>query len=390
MKKNLVSLWAVFVVLSVVFVFYSCKSPGPEVSDYPANDEIFELADSNATQETRALFMNLLKHRDSSVMFGHQDDLAYGIGWWAEDFRSDVNDVAGKYPAVFGWDVGEIGQGGKNIDNVSFEKMKEWMIKAYEKGGINTISWHLDNPVTGGDSWDTTRAVYSIIPGGEKHEHYKNLLDTLAVFISALKTEEGTMVPVIFRPFHELNGSWFWWGRGSSTVEEYITLFRFTVQYMRDEKNLHNILYSYSTDRFTHEDEYLERFPGEMYVDILGYDDYWSFADEGKIPEGINSLRILAKMGQRMNKPFALTESGYETIPDPQWWTDKLLKPIKSDSLASKLSWLLVWRNHDESHHYAPYPGHPSAENFREFEKDPFTWFLGDLPDMYEPVEIRK
>lgn len=390
MKKKPVSLRAVFVLLSLFFVFYSCKSPGPEVTDYPANDEIFELADSNATAETRALFMNLLKYRDSSVMFGHQDDLAYGINWWAEDFRSDVNDVAGKFPAVFGWDVGEIGQGDKNIDGISFQNMKEWMIKAFEKGGINTISWHLDNPVTGDDSWDTTRAVYSIIPGGEKHEHYKNLLDTLATFISALKTEDGTMVPVIFRPFHELNGSWFWWGRGSSTVEEYITLFRFTVQYLRDEKGLHNILYSYSTDRFTHEDEYLERFPGEMYVDILGYDDYWSFADEGKIPEGINSLRILADMGQRLNKPFALTESGYETIPDPQWWTDKLLEPIKSDSLARKLSWLLVWRNHDESHHYAPYPGHSSAENFKEFEEDPFTWFLSDLPDMYEPVEIHE
>lgn len=390
MKKRPVFFMFVFAALSLFLGFYSCKSPAPDVSEYPANDEIFEVVDSNATIETRALFMNLLKYRDSSVMFGHQDDLAYGVDWWAEDFRSDVNDVAGKFPAVFGWDVGEIGQSEENIDGISFEKMKQWMIRAYEKGGINTISWHLDNPVTGGDSWDTTRAVYSIIPGGEKHGHYKNLLDTLATFISDLKTEDGTMVPVIFRPFHELNGSWFWWGRGSTTVEEYITLFRFTVHYLRDEKGLHNLLYSYSTDRFTHEDEYLERFPGEVFVDILGYDDYWSFADEGKIPEGINSLRILAKMGQRMNKPFALTESGYETIPDPQWWTDKLLEPIKSDSLARKLSWLLVWRNHDETHHYAPYPGHSSAENFREFEKDPFTWFLSDLPDMYQPVETKE
>jgi mannan endo-1,4-beta-mannosidase len=386
MTTTIKSLKSIFSVCLIAALVFSCKSPESEVSDYPANDEIFELADSAATDETRALFMNLLRYRDSAVMFGHQDDLAYGVGWWAEESRSDVKEVSGDYPAVFGWDVGEIG-GEKNIDGVSFEKMKNWMIEVFEKGGINTISWHLDNPVTGGDSWDTARAVYSIIPGGENHEEYKTLLDSLASFISELRASDGTMVPVIFRPFHELNGSWFWWGRGSTTVEEYLALFRFTVEYLRDEKDLHNILYSYSTDRFKDEDEYMERFPGEMYVDILGYDDYWSFADEGKIPEGINSLRILAEMGQRMNKPFALTESGYETIPDPTWWTSKLLEPIKQDSLARKLSWLLVWRNHDETHHYAPYPGHPSSEDFVDFREDPFTWFLSDLPDLYKPFE---
>ncbi|MGC9344701.1 MAG: glycoside hydrolase family 26 protein [Bacteroidales bacterium] len=363
-------------------LFLSCKPKGPEVTEYPGNDEIFELVDSNATDETRALFMNLLRYRDSAIMFGHQDDLAYGIGWWAEDFRSDVHDVTGKFPAVFGWDIGEIGSE-RNIDSVSFERMADWMIRVFEKGGINTISWHLDNPVTGGSSWDTTRAVYAIIPGGEKHEFYKEQLDHFAVFVKELKTDDGIAVPIVFRPFHELNGSWFWWGRDNCSIEEYISLFRFTVEYLRDEKGLNNILYSYSTDRFSKEDEYLERFPGEIYVDILGYDDYWSFVSEDKIPEALNSLRILSNMAYRMNKPFALTEMGYEAIPDKDWWTENVLDPIKSDSLARRVSWMLVWRNHSTRHHYAPYPKHPSAENFKSFEKDTFTWFLEDLPEMY-------
>jgi mannan endo-1,4-beta-mannosidase len=382
MKRN----YLASVIILIALLIISCKQKGPEVAEYPLNDEIFEMVDSNATSETRALFMNLLSYRDSSILFGHQDDLAYGIGWWAEDFRSDVHDVSGKYPAVFGWDIGEIGSD-RNIDSVSFKRMSDWMIRVFEKGGLNTISWHMDNPVTGGNSWDTTRAVYAILPGGEKHEFYKGQLDYFAEFVQGLKTADGTFVPIIFRPFHELNGSWFWWGRENCTIEEYISLFRFTIEYLRNVKELRNILYCYSTDRFTEEDEYLERFPGEIYVDILGYDDYWSFVSEDKIPEALNSMRILSNMAYRMNKPFALTEMGYEAIPDIDWWTENVLKPIKSDSLARRVSWMLVWRNHSTRHHYAPYPGHPSAENFVAFEKDPFTWFLEDLPEMYKLKE---
>ena len=143
------------------------------------------------------------------------------------------------------------------------------------------------------------------------------------------------------------------------------------------------MLYSYSPDRFDSEEEYMERFPGKDYVDMLGYDDYHSFSTLESIPEGIASLGIVVKLGQKMNKPVALTETGLESIPITNWWTDHVLEPIKSDPLASKISYMLVWRNSNTRHHYAPYPGHPSAENFILYEKDEFTWFLEDLPDMY-------
>ncbi len=368
--------------LPPLLLFSSCSLKNPGVKDNNVNAGFYKTADPDATPQTRALFINLLKYRNDAVMFGHQDDLAYGVGWWADDFRSDVNDVTGKFPAVFGWDAGEIGQS-RNIDSVSFNKIQNWMIRVYEKGGINTLSCHLDNPVTGGDAWDCTRAVYAILPGGEKHDFYKSELDDLADFISGIKTSDGTAVPVIFRPFHELNGSWFWWGRDHCTPEEFISLFRFTVHYLRDVKGLHNLLYAYSTDRFKDEADYLERFPGEDYVDLLGYDDYHSFSETASIPEGIKSLRTLVLLGERMNKPMALTETGLQSIPVDDWWTRYLLNPIRNDSTARKISYLLVWRNARPGHHYAPYPGHSSAADFIKFEKDDFTWFLPDLPDMY-------
>jgi len=366
--------YSILIILASVILFSACNTE--------TSQEKTQTVDPDATAATRALYHNLLQYQDQAIMFGHQDDLAYGIGWWGDDFRSDVHDVSGKFPAVFGWDAGEIGFE-RNIDSVSFSRMQNWMVRAFEKGGIMTLSWHFDNPVTGGDTWDVTPAVYAIIPGGDKHDEYKALLDKLAEFLVALKTEDGTFVPVIFRPFHEHTGSWFWWGHNHCTRDEYIALFRFTVEYLRDEKGLHHLLYAYSPDRFDSSEEYMERFPGTEYVDMLGYDDYHSFSTPESIPEGIAALGTLVQLGRELNKPVALTETGLESIPVADWWTRHVLEPIKNDSLARNISYMLVWRNANTKHHYAPYPGHQSADNFIQFEQDEFTWFLEDLPDMY-------
>lgn len=373
------------VLMTLCILVISCNAPESNTSVSPDGDSAkeFSTVDPNASTATKALMANLLKYQGDALMFGHQDDLAYGVGWLAEEFSSDVEKVSAKFPAVFGWDAGEIGQE-RNIDGVLFTNMQQWMIEVYKRGGVNTLSWHLDNPVTSDDSWDQTPAVHAIIPGGDLHEEFKLTLDDLADFLAGLKTEDGTYVPVIFRPWHELNGSWFWWGKNNCSVEDFKALFRFTVEYLRDVKGFHHLLYSYSTDKFDTYEEYMERWPGDEYVDLIGYDDYHNFAEKKSIQKGISSLRILAALGDSLNKPFALTETGLESIPNPLWYTEHVLGPIKSDELARKTSYMLVWRNFDTKHHYAPYPGHPSVEEFKKFEADDFTWFLDELPDMYQ------
>lgn len=59
-------------------------------------------SDPKATPETRALFRNLHCLTPRAILYGHQDDLAYGVSWWAEPGRSDVREVTGAYPAVYG------------------------------------------------------------------------------------------------------------------------------------------------------------------------------------------------------------------------------------------------------------------------------------------------
>lgn len=77
----------------------------------------------------------------------------------------------------------------------------------------------------------------------------------------SLRTDAGEYVPVLFRPFHEHTGNGFWWGKGNCTAEEYIALWRFTLEYLRDTKGVHNLLYVYSPDIVSSQDNYLEFWP---------------------------------------------------------------------------------------------------------------------------------
>jgi mannan endo-1,4-beta-mannosidase len=339
------------------------------------------LVDSLATPETVSLFKNLQDLALRAVLFGHQDDLAYGIGWWALPGKSDVKAVCGDYPAVYGWDIGDI-QNTENLDGVSFNRMKSWIIEVYLRGGINTISMHLDNPVTSGTAWDTTPAVASILPEGSTHEAYLQTLDRIAAFLSDLRTQDGVWVPIILRPYHEHNHNWAWWGSGSCTAAEYRALWRMTVEYLRDAHQLHHLLYAFSPQEVNTESDYFMRYPGDDFVDIFGLDYYRLWQGSAIVDLG-NSLRMIVTQAKNRNKIAALTEVGVENVPDPRWWTDYLLASIQHNSESQKICWTLVWRNASEDHHFAPYPGHPSAANFLEFYSDPLTFFEKDLPDLY-------
>jgi mannan endo-1,4-beta-mannosidase len=230
------------------------------------------LSDPEATPLAAALFENLRSLAGNRVLVGHQDALAYGIGWEGDSFRTDIHDVSGDHPALFGWDLG-IGGG---TCSCSFLPLNQWASKP-TKGGWS--GWH-GQPDRSGSSWDTDPCLKACLPGGSVHGDFLEKLDQAADFFSGLKTASGEMIPVVFRPFHEMNGDWFWWGATACTPEEYRQLFRFTVDYLRQEKGLHQLVIAYSTDVFTSTEEYLTFYPGDGYVDVMGFDDY------GTEPEG--------------------------------------------------------------------------------------------------------
>jgi len=352
----------------------------------------FRLVDPDATRQTRALFANLKTLAPDAVLFGHQDDLAYGVNWQREAGRSDVRETVGAYPAVYGWELGDLELGKKeNLDRVNFKDMQGWIKDGYKRGGVVTIGWHMNNPASGGNAWDTTRAIHTILPGGVHHATYRDWLDRFAGFVGGLKTGPfawlgaGKPVPILFRPFHEHTGGWFWWGKGHVTPEEYIALWRFTVEYLRDEKGLRNLLYVYATDVFESEAEYFHHYPGDAYVDMLGYDDYHALGRDETVGDMTRRLRMLVTWAEARGKLAALTETGSERIPLPTWWTQRLLKAITDDPVSRRISYVLVWRNANNrpDHFYAPFPDHPSAEDFKHFYAHPFVLFEDELPALY-------
>lgn len=374
------------IIISFLLVGYTFTNNNVHLSRLSSVD----IVDKDATYETKALYYNLKQLSNDKVLFGHQDALAYGVQWgeWHKK-RSDVKDVCGKYPAVFGWEMSKLGKWDYNIDTVNFEHMKGWIKEAYKMGGLNTMSWHFDNFSNKGTSWDvqdSLRVVASILPGGENHKDYVEKLDHFAEFIKELKVGffRKKSIPIVFRPFHEHTGEWFWWGAPYCTPEEYRQLWRFTVEYLRDEKNLHNLLYAYSPDIFKDEAHYLEYYPGDDLVDIIGLDDYHDVGSSGDINDLTRRLVTIVKLAEEKNKVAALTETGYETIPDEGWWTDTLLGGISQHPEAKKIAWVMVWRNDRKEHHYAPYPSHSSAPNFIEFSNNPLLLFADDVTNLYK------
>ncbi|AZI20323.1 glycoside hydrolase family 26 protein [Chryseobacterium taklimakanense] len=259
------------------------------------SDAQYQLSDPDATPETVKLYENLVKAQKKGYFVGHQDDLAYGVYWKYQDGRSDVKEVVKDFPAVYGWELGDLELGhDKNLDGVPFDKMKEFIKEGHQRGGIITLSWHPNNPVTGKNAWDpSNKSISEILPNGSKHELFKTYLDKVSDFLTDLKDKNGKPIPVLWRPWHEHTGTWFWWGVNSASDEEYKAFFKFTLDYLRKTKNLHNLISVYNTGtEFNSPEEYLKRYPGDDYVDMFSFDAYQrSSVEEGyKFAEQIDGL----------------------------------------------------------------------------------------------------
>lgn len=353
--------------------------------------------DPNATRETKALFKNLKKLSRTHTLFGHQHATEYGRGWQNEADRSDVKSVTGSHPAVIGIDFSGFSGRSPEVVEHSKENLRKNVIDTYNRGGVTTIAWHFSNPVSGGgfywvDSLSLPAVKY-IIPGGEAHDEYKEILRGVGDWAHTIKGEAGEPVPVIFRPYHEFDGGWFWWGAPHCTPEEFKSLWRFTVSYLRDTLEVHNFLYAFSPDnKFLTEEKFLERYPGDEWVDMVGMDNYGDMGRNGRysLDTAALKLRIVSDYARKAGKLAAFTETGLESIPNERWWTESLLKVMKQPKV--RLAYVLVWRNdaRSQTHYYAPHPGHPSVPDFLKFYHDPYTLFENDLKDLYDKSKGKK
>ncbi|XP_046583553.1 mannan endo-1,4-beta-mannosidase-like [Haliotis rubra] len=309
------------------------------------------------------------------------------------DELSDVKSVTGQYAAVIDFGLWQLSDDRRII-------LSHLIKKAHKRGLISTLSQHLFNPVTGGSPWveddngTVLHTVRRLLPGGDFNWKYQKNLDTIADIAHNLTDDQGKLIPVLFRPLHELNGDWFYWGLGNkvqNTEDDLKSFYRYIVTYLRDRKNVHNFLYVFSPDKFKDKTDYLKVYPGDDYVDVIATDFYYK-TPQDKTSDFHTAVKHVVEIAESKNKIAAVSEAGLFNNgidTETNFWFDKILSAINGDPITRRVAYILTWANQCNDNHcsvWVPYKGHPAENDFRRyFFNDPMTLFGSDIPNMYIP-----
>lgn len=381
---------------------YVGKTTNPPVEEMPdvltVSNVRSYMSDPNATDETVALFYNLKKLSKTKFLIGQQD--AFNGFYNDAGGDSDIKKATGNDPALLGSDFMFITDKANNgqPDNWFYQqeqKITSDVKAAYAKGMVNIFCWHLREPYNQDtfyasditDPVQKANAFKSILPGGENHDLYKSKLDKVAQVLNNLKDTNGKLIPVLFRPFHEFDGNWFWWGAAYCTPDEYKQAWQFTVTYLRDTKNVHNVLYAFSPDNsYSASSQYLSRYPGDTYVDVLGIDNYGDFANGSTT--GVNTantkLKMISDLAIEKVKIAAMTETGFRvtatTSPIPNFFSNNIYTAMTANNV--ELAYVMFWANNQDGY-YVPPAGQTDTQDFKNFTLKGESVLENNIPEMY-------
>jgi mannan endo-1,4-beta-mannosidase len=298
---------------------------------------------------------------------------AYGEGedaGTARDSLQRIYDQSGKWPAMTGmdyatWDLWRLND---------YSEPNGYLIEQWNRGSLVTVSWHTPNPWTGGSasveygSWDFRSVRPLTQPGSTAYNNYMQLIDSVAGALAQLR-DAG--VVVIWRPFHEMNGAWFWWHQ--QTKEDYAALWQHMYNYFTYTKGLNNLLWAYSPNVAW--DEWATRvdyyYPGDQYVDIVGMDVYNARNQSGVKLNDYSSYTQMAAL----NKPMGLLEFGPSPASgagwqDPPYDYTSLIRDIRNNypKIVFFQAWEWIWQI---GYH----------ANVSGLMNDPWAVSLDDLPN---------
>ncbi len=376
------------------------------------------LVDPQATKRTAQVYAYLQGIAASPyVLYGHQNELTKKVV--KLDVPSDTYALVQDNAAVIGVDGlaltgDELGLTDKEkAAGVTLsEKLAGLVIPVAQKGAIITMSCHMPNfelvankPKVNGHydfstyspNVTTGRIVQRIMPGGDLNPVYRAYIDMVADFAGRLQAAD---VPILFRPFHENNGSWFWWGAAYCSASEYKNLYRYTVEYLRDTKGLHNLLYVYSPGGpIENADDYATRYPGDSFIDITGFDTYHHdpVKNDHWLQGFAHDMQAVQDFAAAHHKLATVTETGIlagkGALPRtgnqrPDWFREVLhtISPYK-------MAYFLTWANFDEGNCDQPYMvtvkrGHEMINNFVDFYNDKNSVFAQQIGD-YSKLQVQ-
>ncbi|BDI33779.1 hypothetical protein CCAX7_58300 [Capsulimonas corticalis] len=248
-------------------------------------------------------------------------------------YSDEAEAITGRYPAVWGQDFGFSEDG--DMDGVNFRPaIVEEARLQYAAGSIITLMWHAvrpteDEPVTFDGSicrgkLDDADWIDLLTPGTETYQRWTRHVDAITGFLTQLRDAD---IPALWRPYHEMNGAWFWWGaRGGP--EGYAALYRQLYNRLVNVHHLDNLIWVWNANGLGAQNlPYADCYPGHDYVDILATDIYRSEYTS----ESYETLLDLAE-----GRPVALGEVGGLPTPEildaqPLWtwfmtWTNFLTR----------------------------------------------------------------
>lgn len=251
-----------------------------------------EPANPKATKAARAIleyFYGLEKRTDKRIVSGQFSDFGNGAGL---KIMKEIQEKTGEWPGMIGVDYADFSRGALTTATPNRAAIDHW-----KRGGLVHVSAHMYNPANanGGGLRDKGVGIAELlVDGTETHTRWMKQLDEMAAGLQELR-DSG--VVVLWRPFHEMNGGWFWWG--AQDFDAFIKVWRHMFDYFTRAKGLDNLLWVYGPNHGNNTARY---YAGDRYVDIIGLDAYTDFID----PEHIKGYQEVAALP----KPFGFSEFG--------------------------------------------------------------------------------
>ncbi len=309
---------------------------GSDAAGEPTADETGTPAEPSAAAAKKdRIFAYLVENFGTTMLSCQQESTWMSSPEYEMEY---LEEKTGKLPAMRGLD----------FMNNDFEGVVQRAIDWDARGGIVTICWHTGVVSSGYEESKKDKPNFNKLLT-EGTEEYEQLMASWDLAATALQELRDAGVPVLWRPFHEFDGKWFWWGKGDG--ENFIKLWKLMYDKFTNEYGLDNLIWVLGYSEKVKDGWY----PGDEYVDVSGSDNY----DDSTNAKAWKKLQKITT-----DKPMAFHECG--NVPS--------VEEFEEDGAI--WSWFMIW--------HTTWLTDNDTENLKAVYNSEKVITLDELPDFNE------